>query len=160
MTLSNDIQEAIRKSLPEQTASELKKYLEQAEADKKTIMVLQKKNEDTENRLKEANDERHKLLGYRNKESNLEQREFEVSKREVELIHSQELNKIQALCEREKTIMALDVVRTVFKSQPVGYAFRKEVSESAQEPQGGNYGGTTCTSKNSTETVSQREITE
>lgn len=160
MTLSNDIQDAIRKSLPEQTAAELKKYLEDAEMNK-NIIKSQSQSIDTLSRQKQELE--LQLHGLRHLDGmkdaiNADYKKIEMDK--IEFRHQKEMNDIKIQAELGKTHHMMETMKIVFKSQPVGYAFATTKNESVQVPDPSNTYNSKTLNNNSSEYVTKKEITE
>jgi fructose-specific component phosphotransferase system IIB-like protein len=159
-TLTQDIQDAIRKSLPEQTAAELKDFIQKAQQDAAELVKCKEKLELS---ITMQADQVRMIA----KAGNLETRENLVKGKEVELLarettikHQEEILKIATANAHARYNDALSMMQIVFKSQPTGYAFSRQVNESGSQPQHGEYGGTTSVSKTSNEYTTKREITE
>lgn len=161
MSLSNDIQDAIRKALPEQTAAELKDFIEKAQRDKSELAQCKASLELS---LKVQQDQTAVIA----KAGNLETRENMVKGKEAELIaretqikHQEEILKIATSNAHSRYNDAMAMMQIVFKSQPIGYAFSRQINENGNEPsRNENYGSTVSTNKTHNEYTTKREITE
>lgn len=159
--LTQDLQDAIQKSLPQQVAGELSTFIAKANSDATLLKVVQDKNIALEQLVKNHADIINDLRKWEKLDAFLMEKEEALNAREIAINHKEELNKLTVQCAQNKEQNMMDVLRVVFKSQPVGFAFNRQVSEHAQEPQvSGNYGGTVPTNKNTTEMITHREITE
>lgn len=159
--LNNEILEAIKKNLPQTTAGELKKFIEQADIDKITLHDLKNHVEVANKKISDLVADNNFLSSYRLRLAEIERTEKEQSLERISQAHARELLGLITIHEREKTQNMMDVVKIVFKSQPVGYAFTRNVYENGQEASGsGQYGSTVPTNKNITENVTRKEVTE
>ncbi len=160
MTLSNDIQDAIRKSLPEQTAAELKEYIEEAQRHRHLLdQTLEDKIRLTR-ALEVKSKECATLDSYRNKEGELSAKEKDLEKLKSDLNHQANINDIRRDVAAEKVQHMFEVMKLVFKSQPVGYAFATNRNESVQVPDPHNTYSTKTMQNSSNEYVTKKEITE
>lgn len=162
MTLSNDIQDAIRKSLPEQTAAELKSYLEEAAINKGLLEKIGKDNEFLSRQLAYKKQECAALDSYRHKGKALEEKEIALQKLELDLKQNSQINDIRREVAAEKVQHMFEVMKIVFKSQPTGYAFSRQVTENGTEPcqTTASYAQTVSVNKTRNEYVTEKEITE
>ncbi len=159
--LTVEIQEAIRKSLPEQTAHELKSYLSKAEKDAMKVVELELKVNLLEEEIKRKNSFLIKADNIENREINVKLKEEEIYTRTVQIKHTEDILKLRQEHATDIKLTAIDMMKIVFKSQPTGYAFSVSKTESGNEPQtGNNYGATVCTNRTSNESTIKREITD
>lgn len=159
--LSTDLQNAIQKNLPQVVAGELAEYLSQAEKDKKTIIELINNGKSLEERLSAKIKECNELSHYRDLEKSLFAKEKFLYDIEQGLKKSQEIEIVKSICAKEKVDNMFDVMKIVFKSQPVGHAFNKSITSSEYIPgnQSNNYCGQSVNSSSS-ETTTVKEISE
>ena len=110
--MTNDIKEAISKNLPAAVGTELKKRLEQAEADEKDLKRYKEMYPQREKELAEARTELDKR---RSEDRAMQGRENAVAVREKEV---QKLE-LTAQFEKEKTCLVLGMFHTVFQNRVV-----------------------------------------
>lgn len=161
-TLNTEIQEAIRKSLPEQTANELKQYLATAESNAKKVVQLEERVLSLMKYNSTKTDQLIKAGDLEAREQGISCKEKEIMERLAKISHQEEIIKLKLDHAVDIKCTALEMVRTVFKSQPVGYAFSTSRIENANEaiPNNSGYHNMANTSRSSTENVTKREITE
>lgn len=161
--INEKILEAIGQSLPAATAGELKKYIEQAESDKKQLVA---KNDEII-RLKALSDDQQKRIKefeamFLHASVNKSETERLAAQR-IDLDHRQSLQDITSKCESDKTNFALECLKTVFKSQPIGYAFDRSVTKTEAVPVQGYNNGPGHVQRenvNETERVTKKDISE
>lgn len=155
--LSQDMQEAIRKSLPEQTAHELKEYLNNAENNAFELQKIRLKFSQLEEENNRLTQHILKAGEIGNRESLVISREKEIEHRLIKISHTEEILKLNQEHAVDIRHTALDMMRTVFKSQPLGHAFTKNTSEYVP---GNQHNGYAAYTKANTETTTSKEITE
>jgi predicted RNase H-like nuclease (RuvC/YqgF family) len=122
--MQNELLEVIKKNLPEQTASEMKEFVRQAEENKKALLRMQeqldlrqKENkalEDTNTRLSNENFElRKKLVDIETKERHLNSREILLDKRELR----QEIQELKALAANRRADDLKELASIVFRNK-------------------------------------------
>lgn len=152
---------AIKKSLPEATAGELKKFIEEANTTTKLLASAQARNLALEEQVRTATATISELATWRQRAITLDTEERHLASEKLKLHQQQEILYIRNECEAAKTQNMFEVLRTVFKAQPVGYAFTRSVHENGQDAApGGQYGCTVPTNKNTNESITKKEITE
>ena len=158
--LTAEIQEAIRKSLPSQTAAELKEYLDNAANTevklKDTLSCLTQANETILKHEAELKD----LRALKDREAALIAKERILQQGLSDLDHRVMMNDLRNECERRMTQFATDTLKIVFKSQPVGYAFERVSNRSSQSPDTKMGYGTLETRVNDFEKTTQKELEE
>lgn len=130
MALTDKILEAINADLPAATAGELKKYIEQSEADKKALADVKSVLIQRDADLKAVKEQVAKLAGYADKEASLNNREAEILKREELQAHKDEITKLKDYHADEKVSIVLEVTKSVFQNNRFKYNMTSGYSDS------------------------------
>jgi hypothetical protein len=130
MELEKELQESIKKNLPQQVGETLKQRLEQADKDAAEVKRLNEKNEELAKNLiqKNVEIEEYRKLDIRN--DSLESREKEIETKEKQL--EVETLKYQLQAEKDKTTFSQNVAMGLVRN----IEYRKSIfdSESGGQP--------------------------
>ncbi len=158
MTLSPEIaaavNDAIAKHLPMEIGNHLRQRLEQAEADRKRADDLKATNTDLKCRVDQLERavQSERTIELRIQELN--KRETEIIKKEVELKHSEEITKLHREHSREDINLMRDLVESVFCSPVV----REILVNSKQVPMVSQQGYHTGTAYHEDKTTKTTEV--
>lgn len=115
MALTDAIKEAIRNNLPEQTAEELRKYIEETNSLKDNVKYfkdqLHKVTEMSQGYLDDIKELTHKLANYQN----IEQREKDLLAKEKQIA----LTELSEVKEKEKVVLMQGLVNAIFRNKTI-----------------------------------------
>lgn len=114
MTLSNEIQEAIKKQLPNMVATELQEFIKQAESDKASLLKSQKANEDLTAELMRTREKQVKLeaLKYNADANEIEARKLADERRDLKVV----LAEAKTKAAEDKTNIVVSLVTGLFRN--------------------------------------------
>ena len=118
MSLSKDIEEAIKKNLSESVATELRKYLEDAEQTKKALVVANNDLDAVKERYNKSIDERVALERKLSTFKDIENRENNLKAAEKHLA----LSELSLKKEEEKVKMMFSLCEIVFRNKHITYS--------------------------------------
>lgn len=154
MELEKELQESIKKNLPQQVGEVLKQRLEQADKDARTVKLQEESIEIFKRDIKNLHSEIENYIKFEERNKQLEFREKEIEKRERAL--DLETLKYQLQAEKDKTIFSQNVAMGLVRN----VEYRKNIfdSESGGQPFIDGNGYTvhpqpTCKNHISTETL-------
>lgn len=150
MDANKEILEIIKKNMPEQVGSELKKLLEKADFDAKRVERLEADCDFNENKILELSKSIEKYREFDQRNSTLEAREFAVKEHELSLREKELEYKLAA--EKEKSAFTINVAMGLVRN----VEYRNSVFSSGSTPFQDNNGYVTTgpTNENKTETKS------